>query len=133
MNIVAMVLILTPSVPPVLRAMFAIPNAALQNAMASRVYRQLKLGLIKEDDSTLVRSTSTSTTNRIRFASTSKFSAGNGSSRRSEVESVEMTGSARSQKVEKGLIVRVDVDEETDMGLESVKRDRHDWEAGDFA
>lgn len=43
-----MVVILTPSVPPVLRAMFSIPNVALQNAMACRVYRQLKLGLIRE-------------------------------------------------------------------------------------
>ncbi|KAH8105157.1 hypothetical protein BXZ70DRAFT_998341 [Cristinia sonorae] len=39
MNIVTMSLILTPSVPPILRAMFAIPNVALQNAMACRVYR----------------------------------------------------------------------------------------------
>ncbi|KAI0077951.1 hypothetical protein K474DRAFT_1570555, partial [Panus rudis PR-1116 ss-1] len=45
-NIVAMVVILTPSVPPVFRAMFSIPNVALQNAMACRVYRLIKLGLI---------------------------------------------------------------------------------------
>ncbi|THH31593.1 hypothetical protein EUX98_g2588 [Antrodiella citrinella] len=51
MNLVAAVVILTPSVPPVLRAMFSIPNVALQNVMACRVYRQLKLGLIREQAS----------------------------------------------------------------------------------
>ena len=46
MNIVSMVVILTPSVPPIVRAMFTVPNVALQNTMACRVYRLLKLGII---------------------------------------------------------------------------------------
>lgn len=44
-----MVVILTPSVPPIIRAMFSIPNIALQNTMACRVYRLLKLGRISDD------------------------------------------------------------------------------------
>ncbi|KAI0795911.1 hypothetical protein C8Q75DRAFT_352091 [Abortiporus biennis] len=48
MNIFSMVAILTPSFPPVLRAMFTVPNIALQNAMACLVYRQVKLGVIRE-------------------------------------------------------------------------------------
>lgn len=49
MNIVSMVVILTPSVPPIIHAMFTVPNVALQNVMACRVYRLLKLGLINDD------------------------------------------------------------------------------------
>ena len=49
MNIVSMVVILTPSVPPIIRAMFTVPNVALQNTMACRVYRLLKLGIIRDD------------------------------------------------------------------------------------
>ncbi|THH28445.1 hypothetical protein EUX98_g5735 [Antrodiella citrinella] len=47
-NIVAATVILIPSVPPVYRAMFSPLNVILQNAMACKVYRQLKLGLIKD-------------------------------------------------------------------------------------
>ena len=49
MNIVSMAVILTPSIPPIIRAMFTVPNVALQNTMACRVYRLLKLGLIQDD------------------------------------------------------------------------------------
>lgn len=49
MNIVSMVVILTPSVPPIIRAMFTVPNVALQNVMACRVYRLLKLGLVSDE------------------------------------------------------------------------------------
>jgi len=48
LNIVAMAVILTPSAPLALRSTLSIPNLALQNSMACRVYRQLKLGLIHE-------------------------------------------------------------------------------------
>ncbi|THH31273.1 hypothetical protein EUX98_g2912 [Antrodiella citrinella] len=131
MNIVAMVLILTPSVPPVLRAMFAIPNAALQNTMACRVYRKLKLGLIKEDSPSLSQSTF-STTNRIRFA---QNSAQEFSTTESDLTSMEMSRSVRSAKHEKPLVVRVEVDEETDAksGISASKGDRQDWTASDFA
>ena len=53
MNIVSMVVILTPSVPPIIRAMFTVPNVALQNTMACRVYRLLKLGIIRDDTESL--------------------------------------------------------------------------------
>ncbi|EIM79593.1 uncharacterized protein STEHIDRAFT_19373, partial [Stereum hirsutum FP-91666 SS1] len=43
LNIATMALILTPSVPPVLRAMFTVPNLALENAMATRVFRAVRL------------------------------------------------------------------------------------------
>jgi len=46
MNIVAMIAVLSPSFPQVYKAMLLIPNVAIQNAMACRVYRQLKLGFI---------------------------------------------------------------------------------------
>ena len=55
-NIVAVVVILTPSIPPVYRAMFSIPNVALQNAMACRVFRQIKLGLLNERPTTITPS-----------------------------------------------------------------------------
>ena len=54
MNIVTMVLILAPPVGIVFHAAFVIPNVAVQNAMACRVYRQLKLGIIQENASPVV-------------------------------------------------------------------------------
>jgi len=47
-NIITMAIIFSPSVPPVIQAVPPICNIALQNAIACRVYRQLKLGLISE-------------------------------------------------------------------------------------
>ncbi|KAJ7434706.1 hypothetical protein FB451DRAFT_1063145 [Mycena latifolia] len=49
LNILTMVMLLDPSLPPVLHAMFAIPNVALENAMACRVFRALRLGFIPPD------------------------------------------------------------------------------------
>lgn len=42
------VMILSPSLPPMYRAMFAIPNLAVLNSMACRVYRRIRFGLIQE-------------------------------------------------------------------------------------
>ncbi|KAJ7657757.1 hypothetical protein DFH06DRAFT_453890 [Mycena polygramma] len=44
-----MVMVLDQSMPPVFHAMFAIPNIALENAMACRVFRALRLGYIEPD------------------------------------------------------------------------------------
>ena len=41
-----MAMILTPSIPPVFRAMFTVPNIAIENAMACKVFRDIKLGII---------------------------------------------------------------------------------------
>ena len=131
MNIVAMVLILTPSVPPVLRAMFAIPNAALQNAMACRVYRQLKLGLIREDDSSLMRSSTYSTTNHIRFAA----KIGTKQTMEStELQSMEIIPSGRSQQTEKTLVVKGDADVDVEIvGIGSGSKEVvHPWDSGEF-
>lgn len=49
MNIATMVIIFTPSVPPIIRAMFTMPNVALQNIMSCRVYRLLKLGYVRDE------------------------------------------------------------------------------------
>ncbi|KAH8078073.1 hypothetical protein BXZ70DRAFT_690440 [Cristinia sonorae] len=43
-NILAMILVLSPSIPAAYGSLSALPNIALQNALASRVYRNLKLG-----------------------------------------------------------------------------------------
>jgi len=50
-NILAMVAVLIPSVPVHYHVMFAVPNVAIQNAMACRVYRQLKLGILVDPPS----------------------------------------------------------------------------------
>ncbi|KAL6304752.1 hypothetical protein BKA93DRAFT_732544 [Sparassis latifolia] len=50
LNILTMAMILSPSVSPVFRAMFTIPNVALENAMATRVFRAVHLGLISHGD-----------------------------------------------------------------------------------
>ena len=46
MNIISLAVILSSSVPPVIRAVFTVPNVMVQNSMACRVYRFLKLGVI---------------------------------------------------------------------------------------
>lgn len=43
-NIILMALLLAPSVPPVIRDMFPVLNMALENSMACRVFRNIKLG-----------------------------------------------------------------------------------------
>ncbi|TDL21970.1 hypothetical protein BD410DRAFT_789054 [Rickenella mellea] len=48
-NIATMAMILSPSVPPVLRAILTVPNLALENAMACRVFRDVRFGLIRND------------------------------------------------------------------------------------
>ncbi|KAJ3551972.1 hypothetical protein NM688_g4405 [Phlebia brevispora] len=49
MNIFTVITVMSSGFPPLLRAMFTVPNVALTNAMACRVFRQLKLGLLVEN------------------------------------------------------------------------------------
>jgi len=67
LSIVMSAMVLSPGVPPVYRAMLSVPNIALENAMACRVFRAVKLGLIKD-----VRTTSyfgtTTPSSRLQFA-----------------------------------------------------------------
>lgn len=52
-NLFAVVSLLTSTFPPAVRAVLTMPNVALQNAMACRVYRLLKLGFIEEEPTTI--------------------------------------------------------------------------------
>jgi len=53
-NILTMGMILAPaSLPPVFHAMFTVPNMALNNAMACRVYRDIKFGHISSTSTTV--------------------------------------------------------------------------------
>src|SRR5882672_12561570 len=45
-------MILIPNIPAIYHLMFSIPNLALENAMACRVYRAVKLGFIRNPEST---------------------------------------------------------------------------------
>ncbi|KAL6298479.1 hypothetical protein BKA93DRAFT_744034 [Sparassis latifolia] len=56
LNILTMAMILSPSVSPVFHAMFTIPNVALENAMATRVFRAIHLGLISPHDGSSLES-----------------------------------------------------------------------------
>ncbi|CAL1708186.1 unnamed protein product [Somion occarium] len=51
LNILVIILLSTPAIPPAYRAMATVPNLALQNAMACRVFRLLKLGVIPDPSS----------------------------------------------------------------------------------
>jgi hypothetical protein len=46
-------MLLVPGVPAISRAMLSVPSLALANAMACRVYRAVKLGLIEDPISTI--------------------------------------------------------------------------------
>ncbi|CAA7262014.1 unnamed protein product [Cyclocybe aegerita] len=53
-NILTMGMILAPdSLPPVFHAMFTVPNMAINNAMACRVYRDIKFGRISSTSTTV--------------------------------------------------------------------------------
>jgi hypothetical protein len=52
-SIALVTLLLSPSVPSVYQAILSVPNIALENAMACRVYRAVKLGVIKNPQSTV--------------------------------------------------------------------------------
>ena len=146
MNIVAMVVILTPSVPPVLRAMFSIPNVALQNAMACRVFRQLKLGLIRETPTMGMGSSTHHTGNLsapIRLIPTSRSNLNSpidsknfNKSSRSDVESVIMpdlhTPKENTQMV---FPVQVGIKEETEVKVDDEEEylSHRSWKPGHFA
>lgn len=53
-NLICMIVIFNPSVPAIYHMMLSIPNVTIQNAMACRVYRQLKIGWISEGASTSI-------------------------------------------------------------------------------
>lgn len=74
-----------------MRAMFTVPNVALTNAMACRVFRQLKLGLINDNQTTGV-SRRSHRTDPIQMLPPSQYStAGNGRSRFNESELTDTT------------------------------------------
>jgi len=52
LSIIFATMILMPGIPPVYRSMLSVPNMCLENAMACRVYRAVKLGFIKNHHST---------------------------------------------------------------------------------
>jgi hypothetical protein len=47
LNIVFAIMLISPSIPVLYRPILSIPNLTLKNAMACRVYRAVKLGLVK--------------------------------------------------------------------------------------
>ena len=52
-SIALVALLLSPSVPSVYQGILSVPNIALENAMACRVYRAVKLGVIKNPQYTV--------------------------------------------------------------------------------
>ncbi|EJC99638.1 uncharacterized protein FOMMEDRAFT_93095 [Fomitiporia mediterranea MF3/22] len=58
-NVLTMVMILTPSVKPIYRAMFTIPNVTIENCMACKVFRDIKFGVIEPSGSSLFQSSIT--------------------------------------------------------------------------
>ena len=59
MNIFALVVIIVPSTPTVFKVGITIPVIALQNILACRVFRLLKLGLLQTSPDTLMTTTPT--------------------------------------------------------------------------
>ncbi|EJC99639.1 uncharacterized protein FOMMEDRAFT_160065 [Fomitiporia mediterranea MF3/22] len=54
-NILTMVMILTPSVNPMYRAMFNVPNIVIENCMACKVFRDIKFGIIETSATSVFR------------------------------------------------------------------------------
>ncbi|KIY47768.1 hypothetical protein FISHEDRAFT_44690 [Fistulina hepatica ATCC 64428] len=52
-NIACLVMVVSPSLPPMYRAMMTIPNIAILSSMACRVYRNIKFGALDESTITI--------------------------------------------------------------------------------
>jgi len=74
LNIVAVVMLFAP-VPALFHAMFSIPNIALESAMATRVFRSIRLGTI-DDAATTLNAKSATSRNRSIATGTSKENYG---------------------------------------------------------
>ncbi|KAI0783197.1 hypothetical protein C8Q75DRAFT_811017 [Abortiporus biennis] len=66
-NLIAMVANLAPWVPEVYRAILTTPDVTIQNTMACRVYRQLKIGRLTENNSSVADMT-TIQASTVRFS-----------------------------------------------------------------
>ncbi|KAG1738307.1 hypothetical protein EDD22DRAFT_959525 [Suillus occidentalis] len=60
LNVATMVMILNPSAPPVYHAFLSLPNIALENSMACRVFRSIHLGTILQSSTSRSLLTSSS-------------------------------------------------------------------------
>jgi hypothetical protein len=107
LNIVAVVMLFAP-VPALFHAMFSIPNIALESAMATRVFRSIRLGTI-DDAATTLNAKSATSRNRSIATGTSKENYGlkfrpfEASSRQGAVtvdmtDMTDMTGSGEQKK-----------------------------------
>ncbi|CAL1702480.1 unnamed protein product [Somion occarium] len=132
-NIVAMVVILTPSVPPVLRAMFAIPNVALQNAMACRVFRLIKLGMITDKPVAVSSLTPPAQSFRL-YQNASRPNRDGSAHSQGDVENFKLTTSPSFRNANgnaKLVPVHVDINRETEVTVDGL--DRREWKAGSIA
>ncbi len=121
-----MAVILAPSVPPVLRAMFSIPNIALQNAMACRVFRLLKLGLITDAGPTLF----TSYHNPHSAGSAAVKFHGERSTQRTQVGDIESF--VMKDRNSKPIAMHVDINRETEITVDTPDNDSQEWKGKDI-
>lgn len=111
-NILTIVMVLTPSVPPFYRAVFTIPNIALENAMACRVFRQLKLGIIAGGDSTSFTASAAQRTGMVM-----NF-GGTGRGNRSELDSEAALHSLQDMRPSREDGIRVKVRRDSDVRVD---------------
>lgn len=69
-NLLTSVMVLAPHVPPVYHAMFTIPNVALMNSMACRVFRAIKFGTLKAKPTTTLTTKTSIPTKWQRYPTT---------------------------------------------------------------
>lgn len=108
-----MALLLTPSISLAYQGMLTVPNVALQNSMACRVFRLLKLGIINDDGAAMASApsviplSSRGNTN-IRFASNATEDPNSDSE-----DQLTSFSSRRSKTTSRGPI-RVTIQQETE-------------------
>ena len=54
LSIVFAAMLVSPDIPPIFHSILSVPNLALENAMACRVFRAVKLGFVKDYESSHV-------------------------------------------------------------------------------
>ncbi|KAI0072256.1 hypothetical protein K474DRAFT_1605455 [Panus rudis PR-1116 ss-1] len=132
-NIVSMAVILAPSVPPVFRAMFAIPNFTLQNAMATRVFRMLKLGLLKDFSNGASTASASQGPSRFLHQNGTRSAAVGAYSHHSqgEVENISLSPATDFRVNGDGKPINVNIRRETEIITDH--SDNGSWKGGEIA
>lgn len=133
-NITVMVVLFAPGMTPVIRSMFSVPSLVLQNAMACKVFRLLKFGLIHEDPTVAI---STRLASNIQFKIPTEDACSSQDTTGTHHGDIGLTRlpSCRSTKDEGkhlGTPMQITVQQEPEVDVNDERADRQEWKRSDI-